>query len=192
MARWLAGMLGRYFSSQSGDILVMPSPPQRENWNRPSLVETLHDPVGELLGHGEHVVGAEGDARAVRVERAEFQAGVGQGPLGGGHAHLTLAAHHLQALADGFLLFLVQGAKVVDLAGELPGLAAKADGHAVGRATPQGFHAATPLGQRLPQGLFGIAQRADNPHPGDNDSSCGLNSCGHHSGFGGQPSAVSR
>ena len=34
-------MFGRYFSSHKGDILVMPSPPQRGNWKRPSRVETL-------------------------------------------------------------------------------------------------------------------------------------------------------
>ena len=47
------------------------------------------------------------------------QPGVGQGQLGRGDAHLALAAHHLQPLADGLFLFLFQGAEVVDLAGKL-------------------------------------------------------------------------
>ena len=57
-----------------------------------------------------------------------LQAGVGQGQQGGGHAHLALPAHHLQPLADGLLLLLLQRAEIVDLAAELPGLGAEADG----------------------------------------------------------------
>ena len=135
------------------------------------LVETLHDPFGKLLGDREHVVGAEGDARPVRVDRAGLQAGVGQGQLGRGHAHLTLAAHHLQPLADRLLLLLLQRAEVVDLAGELPGLGAEADRQALGRAKRERAHAAAALREPFPQGLLGAAQRTDDPDAGDNDSS---------------------
>ena len=72
--------------------------------------------------------------RAVRVDRPGLQGGVGQRQLGHGHAHLTLAAHHLQPLADRLLLLFLQRAEVVDLAGELPGLGAEAGGQGLGRA----------------------------------------------------------
>ena len=63
--------------------------------------------------------------------RAELQAGVGQGQLGRGHPHLTLAAHHLQPLADRLFLLLFQRAEVVDLAAELPGLGPDRDRHGI-------------------------------------------------------------
>ena len=81
----------------------------------PLLVEAAEDAGGEVVGQGEHVVGAEDDAHALGIERVAIaQPGVGQGPLRGGHAHLRLAAHDLQALANRLFLLAFQRAEVVD------------------------------------------------------------------------------
>ena len=138
MAKWLAGMLGRYFNSQSGDIFVMPSLPQRANWNCPCGVKALQDAFGELFWNREHVVGAEGDSRAVGIDLPAGDARIGQRQLGGGHAHLALATHHLQTLADRLLLLLFEGAEVVDFAGELPGFRSDADRHGLGGRARKG------------------------------------------------------
>ena len=115
-------------------------------------------------GIAEHVIDAEADAGPLRVGLAQAQPGVGQRPLGRGHAHLALAAHHLQALADRLFLLLVQRAEVVDLAGELPGLGAEPTGRPPAgrrRAVPRRFGP----GQRFPQGLFAVPKGLMTPMP---------------------------
>ena len=108
-------MFGRYLSSHSGVTCGMPSAAQRAKSNLPSASDAALDAGGEVLGQREHVVGAEDDARPLGIERlAVAQAGVGQRPLGGGHAHLRFAAHDLEALANRLFLFALQRAEVVD------------------------------------------------------------------------------
>ena len=45
-----------------------------------------------------------------------------QRPLGGGHCHLALAAHHLEPLADRLLSLAIERSEVVDVARESAGL----------------------------------------------------------------------
>ena len=139
----------------------MPSRAPAGELERSLLVEAWQDALGELVGRAEHVVGAEADAGPLGIGLARPQAGVGQGQLGGGHAHLALAAHHLQPLADGLLLLFFQGAEVVDLAGELPGLGGHVHGRASAGSTESGPTPLRPLesaSQRaslvLPRGLI--------------------------------------
>ena len=166
MAKWLAGMFGRYFSSHKGGIFASPSVPQRGNWKRPCASRHCATPSENSSGIREHVVGAEGDARAVRVGRAGLQAGVGQGQQGGGHAHLALPAHHLEPLADGLLRLLLQRAEIVDLAAELPGLGAEADGQIRVPVCGQRERgdAAAARHERIPQRFRRAAQRTDHAH----------------------------
>ena len=84
-----------------------------------------------------------------------------EGQLSHGHAHLTLAAHRLQALRNLLFLLLLQGAEVLDFARELAGLGGHAHRHRAGRQDRQGTDAAPPLRCRashkasllLPKGL---------------------------------------
>ena len=87
----------------------------------PFRIAAAIDAGAELFGHRQHVIGAENAAGAFGIVRAaaDDQAGVGKGQLSGGDAHLALAAHDFQPLADGLFLFFFQRAEVFDIAGEI-------------------------------------------------------------------------
>ena len=111
----------------------------------PVAAGTLPDALAEFLGQAQHVVGAETDADPIGIDRADLEGGVGEGQLGHGHPHLALAAQHPQPSADLLLLLLLQGAEVVDFAGELTGFGGHADWHRARRQDRQRADAAPPL-----------------------------------------------
>ena len=81
----------------------------------------------EILRQREHVIGPEDAAKPLGLRAARRSAGreestVVNRPLGRGHCHLALSAHHLEPLADRFFAFTVQRAEVVDITREFPGL----------------------------------------------------------------------
>ena len=102
------------------------------------------------------------------------------GPVSGGHfnpvvsladasfgglsrrdAHLALAAHHFQALADRFLLFFFERAEVFDIAGEIVYFRRHMGRQKTRRNCRQLPDAAFAAGERIPQRRLGAAQGAD-------------------------------
>ena len=164
-------MLGRYLSSHKRRHFRQALAAPAGKLEFPLAADALADALVELLRQAQHVVGAETDADPIGIDRADLDGGVGQRQLGHGHAHLALAAHHPQGLADLFLLLLFQRAEVLDVARELLGLGGDVYGHGAGWQNGQRADAAAGLVQGLPQGFFGASQGADQADARDDNPS---------------------
>ena len=164
-------MLGRYFSSHSGDILASPRAPQRENWNWPPLVEHWQDPLGELVGDAEHVVDAEADARPIR-DRTCPAPGRRRARVNWAAAMPIWHSRHItfSPLRMAFFCSFSKGPKSSISPANCLASAATCTAVASGGIDQQRSHAAAAAGKRVPEGFFGASQGADRPNTGDDDS----------------------
>ena len=108
----------------------------------------------QILDVGVDHVGAEDDAKSLRLDAPTDQAGIRHREVGGGEAQLDVAAHHFQALPRPYIDLGVEIGNLTAVGGAETGRVEQVDGSDAARAG----------GERSPEG---VAADADGRHDAD-------------------------